>query len=176
VGVVERVLRSARPVEQIAPYVATGGIVNAADAVNCSLNLPWPLPTPPPLPVAPAMPPDDLQAIDSGLGSYLLSWTSVADASYYLIERERRRKNGRRISGTYFFVDAVLGPGGDALSHEDAAETTQNVYYRIAAGNVAGNTVMSEWILAQSGGASDPEPPDDGGGGSGKCHPRRGCN
>ena len=176
VGVVERVLRSARPVEQIAPYVATGGIVNAADAVNCSLNLPWPLPAPPPLPVPPAMPPDDLQAIDSGLGSYLLSWTSVADASYYLIERERRRKNGRRISGTYFFVDAVLGPGGDALSHEDATETTESVYYRIAAGNVAGNTVMSEWVPAQPGGASDPEPPDDGGGGSGKCHPRRGCN
>jgi hypothetical protein len=65
VGVVERVLRSARPVEQIAPYVATGGIVNAADAVNCSLNLPWPLPAPPPLPVPPAMPPDDLQAIAS---------------------------------------------------------------------------------------------------------------
>jgi subtilisin family serine protease len=176
VGVVERVLRSARPVEQLAPFVATGGIVNAADAVNCSLNLPWPLPTPPPLPMPPAMPPDNLQAVDSGQGSYLLSWTSVADASYYLIEREQRRKNGRRTSGTYFSVSALPGPGGEDLSHEDVTETTENVYYRIAAGNAAGNTVMSEWVLAQSGGASDPEPPDDGGDGSGKCHPRRGCN
>ena len=124
------------------------------------------------------MPPNDLQAIDSGLGSYLLSWTSVADASYYLIEREQRRKNGRRISGTYYSVNAVPGPGGENLFHEDITETAQNVYYRIAAGNAAGNTVMSDWVLAQSGGASDPEPPDDdgGGGGSGKCHPRKGCN
>ena len=177
VGVVERVLRSARPVEQLAPYVATGGIVNAADAVNCSLNLSWPLPTPPPAPMPPTMPPDDLQATDSGQGSYLLRWTSVADASYYIIEREQRRKNGRRLSGTYFFVDAVPGPGGEGLSHEDVTDPAENVYYRIAAGNPAGNTVMSEWILAQSGSDSGTEPPDDdGGGGSGKCHPRRGCN
>ncbi len=175
VGVVERVLRSARPVDQMAPYVATGGIVNAADAVNCSLNLPWPLPAPPPLPMPPAMPPDDLQAIDSGQGSYLLSWTSVADASYYLIERERRRKSGRRISGTFYSVDAVPGPGGEALSHEDVTETTLYVYYRIAAGNASGNTVMSEWVLAQSAGDPNTDPPD-GGGGSGKCHPRKGCN
>ena len=152
ISVVERVLRSARPVDHMAPYVATGGIVNAADAVNCSLNLPWPLPTPPPLPAPPSMPPNDLQAVDSGQGSYLLSWTSVADASYYLIEREQRRKNGRRVSGTYFYVDAVPGPDPEALSHEDVTETAENVYYRIAAGNVAGNTVMSEWVLAQSGG------------------------
>ena len=175
VGIVERVLRSARPVAQLAPYVATGGIVNAADAVNCSLNLPWPLPEPPPLPMPPATPPDDLQAIDSGQGSYLLSWTSVADASYYLVEREQRRKNGRRISGTYFSVDSVSGPGGEALSHEDVTETAQNVYYRIAAGNAAGNTVMSDWVLAQSAGDPDTGPPD-GGGGSGKCHPRKGCD
>lgn len=175
IGVVERVLRTARPIDQMAPYLATGGVVNAADAVNCSLNLPWPLPTPPELPMPPAMPPDDLQAIDSGQGSFLISWTSVADASYYLIEREQRRKNGRRISGTYFIVDAVSGPGDEALAHEDVTETAPNVYYRIAAGNAAGNTIMSEWVPAQSGGDSDAEPPD-GGGGSGKCHPRRGCN
>lgn len=176
VSVVERVLRSTRAVSALAPYVATGGVVNAADAVNCSLNLPWPLPTPPALPEPPTMPPDDLQAVDSGQGSYLLSWTSVADASYYLIEREQRRKNGRRIGGTYFFVDAVSGPGGEPLSHEDMTETVPYVYYRIAAGNTAGNTVLSEWVPAQTGASSGTEPPDDGSGGSGKCHPRRGCN
>jgi subtilisin family serine protease len=170
VGVVERVLRSARPVDQMAPYVATGGILNAADAVNCSLNLPWPLPSTPEEPAPPEAPPGDLQAIDSGQGSFLLSWTSVADASYYLIEREQRRKNGRRISGTYFQVDAVSGPGGEPLSHEDPTETSPNVYYRIAAGNAAGNTVMSDWVQVQV--SSDP---DSGDGGSGKCHPRRGC-
>ena len=175
VGVVERVLRSARRVEQMAPYVATGGVVNAADAVNCSLTIEWPLPTPPEPPAPPANPPGDLEAIDSGQGSFILNWTSVADASYYIIEREQRRKNGRRQSGTYFVVDAVSGPGGEALSHEDVTETGPNVFYRIAAGNPAGNTVMSDWVEAQTGGGSGTEPPDDGGG-SGKCHPRRGCN
>ena len=176
VGVVERVLRSARPVDQLAPFVATGGVVNAADAVNCSLNLPWPLPTPPELPMPPAMPPHDLQAKDSGQGSFLLTWSSVANASYYLIEREERRKNGRRISGTYFVVDSFSDSVGTGLSHEDVTEIVPNVYYRIAAGNVAGNTVMSDWVQAQAGeGDTDSEPPDSGGG-SGKCHPRRGCN
>ncbi len=175
IGIVERVLRSARPVEQLAPYVATGGVLNAADAVNCSLTLPWPLPTPPEPPMPPAAPPDDLQAIDSGQGSFLLTWTSVANANYYLIERERRRNNGRRISGGYFFVYTDPGPGGELLAHEDVTETAPNVFYRIAAGNDVGDTAFTDWIPAQSGSDPDPDPPDDGGG-SGKCHPRKGCN
>lgn len=71
-------------------------------------------------------------------------------------------------------MDVVPGPGGNPESHVDVTEVAPYVYYRIAAGNAEGNTVMSPWVLAETSGDSDPSPPD-GGGGPGKCHPKKGC-
>ena len=174
IGVVERVLRSVRTVESLAPYLATGGVVNAADAVNCAMNLPWPLPTPPELPQAPASAPNDLLATDTGNGSYLLTWTGVADASYYIVEWAVRRKNGRRVSGGWFQLDVPPGPGGNDESYEHVIEPNANTTYRIAAGNAQGNTVLSDWVPVSGGDTTNPDDGDSGGG-SGKCHPKRGC-
>jgi subtilisin family serine protease len=174
IGVVERVLRSVRTVPELAPYVATGGVVNAADAINCAMNVPWPLPEPPELPPAPTSPPIDLAASDSGNGSYLLTWTGVADASYYLVEWIVRRKNGRRLSGGWFQLDVSPGSGGNEESYEHVIEPNSNTNYRIAAGNPLGNTVMSDWVPVTGGDTTDPDD-GGGGGGSGRCHPKRGC-
>ncbi len=177
-ALVERVLRAARPSTALAAYVGTGGIVNAADAVSCTLNLPWPLPEPPPLPGPPAAPPDDLTANATGQPSYLLSWSGVADASYYLIEWSKQRKNGRRVDGGWFQVNVTPGPGDSTETFEHLIDAADYLFYRIAAGNAQGNTVMSAWVQATNGSTSEPNPDDgDGGsdGGSGRCHPKKGC-
>ena len=174
IGVVERLLRSVRPVASLAPYLATGGVINAADAVNCAMNLPWPLPTPPELPQAPTSPPSDLVASDTGNGSYLLTWTGVADASYYIIEWAVRKKNGRRVSGGWLQLDVSPGTGGNVESYEHVIEPDANTTYRIAAGNTQGNTIMSDWVPVTAEETTDPDG-GDGGGRPDKCHPRTGC-
>jgi subtilisin family serine protease len=178
IGVVERILRSVRPVDSLAPYMATGGVLNAADAVNCSLSLPWPLPTPPELPQPPTAPPNDLQALDTTGSSYRLTWTAPANTSYYLIEWAVRRKNGRRISGGWFQLDVPPGLGGNSESYDHFIEPGPYIYYRISAGNPQGNTTMSDWVHATSSDTTDPNPDDGGGGGgggSGNCHPKKDC-
>ena len=116
-------------------------------------------------------------ATNSGNGSYLLTWTGIADASYYLVEWAVRRKNGRRVSGGWFQVDVSPGPGGNVESYEHVIEPNANTTYRIAAGNTQGNTIMSDWVLVTDGDTTNPDDGDggDGGGGSGKCHPKKGC-
>jgi subtilisin family serine protease len=170
---VDIVLRSARPVQNLGGLVATGGVLNASNALN--RVYPEPLPPPPPPPPEPATP-TDLAATDGGQGTAILTWTAVEHATYYLLEREERRNNGRRIGGTWFEIPAGAA-AGEAESFEDAAGASDNLYYRIAAGNDSGNSVMSDWIhVAVTDGSGDGGTDGgDGGSGSGRCHPKKGC-
>ncbi len=166
--VVDRILDSARPVQALVGVVATGGMLNANNAVKGIF--PDPLPLPPGPPAAP----NDLSATDSTTGSALLAWTATEDTSYYLIEREERRKNGRRVGGTSFQVSAQATEGA-AETFVDATGPKQYLYYRIAAGNSSGNSIMSDWVHVSVTDGSGSDPDDGGGGGSGRCHPKRGC-
>jgi subtilisin family serine protease len=170
---VDIVLRSARPVQNLGGLVATGGVLNASNALN--RVYPEPLPPPPPPPPEPATP-TDLAATDGGQGTAILTWTAVEHATYYLLEREERRNNGRRIGGTWFEIPAGAAAGA-AEPFEDAAGASDNLYYRIAAGNDSGNSVMSDWIhVAVTDGSGDGGTDGgDGGSGSGRCHPKKGC-
>jgi subtilisin family serine protease len=159
---VDRVLRSARPVAALVGLTVTGGVLNADNAVRGVY--PEPLPTPP----GPPATPTDLSAADSTHGSALLAWTGVADATFYLIEREERRRNGSRIGGTFFQVPAQAGVGG-AESYEDVTGAKQYLYYRIAAGNAVGTSAMSGWVHVSVTDGTD------SGGGSGPCRPKKAC-
>ncbi|MDX1480387.1 MAG: S8 family serine peptidase [Woeseiaceae bacterium] len=167
---IEILIRSARPTQALAGLTVAGGVLNADNALRRVYPEPVDPPPPPPPPSIPAAP-ADLNAVDSGNGSALLTWTAVEHATYYLVEREERRKNGRRTGGTWYEVAASVAVG-DTESFEDATGPHEYLYFRIAAGNNFGNSVMSDWVHVA---VSDPSGGDGDGGGSGRCHPKKGC-
>jgi len=135
------ILASTRPVPALSGNTATGGMLNAFDAVQLA-RAPPPTPEPEPLPAVPApATPTDLSATDLTDGSARLAWTPVDGANAYRIEREAYQSQGR-YAGSWAkstSFTATTPPYTDAPG-------TQDVRYRIAAENDAGSSAMSAWV------------------------------
>ncbi|TDJ44171.1 MAG: hypothetical protein E2O51_07000 [Gammaproteobacteria bacterium] len=170
-SIVDRVLDSARQAPAMLNITVTGGVLNAYNAVAGICPLPITPVNPPPELVAPA----NLIAADGENGTVVLSWTAVAGATYYLIERRewktRGRNGGSWVGGQSF---QIFEPLSDPPLIDSTVVAGPRYGYRIASGTPADTSIMSNpWVEVTVTDGSD-----DGGGDSGgtkKCHPKKGC-
>lgn len=168
--VIGRVLDTARPVQTLTGLVATGGVVNAYNALNNIV--PAPLPPPPPVPTVPT----DFTGTNNGDGSALVQWMGDELADYYILERDEYRTNGRFLGRSSIEITDTAPGESEAYEYLDVVGSTRNMRYRVVAINENGASPWTNWIWVNvtidgdgsgSGGS--------GGGGSGRCHPKKGC-
>ena len=133
-------------------YQVTDGVANATATIVVSVN--------PPEPEPPATP-TGLSASDNADGSATISWSAVADADFYDIQRETRHKKRDAWVGT-----TTLGSTADTQLVDAPGSGTAR--YRVRAGNGTGTSAWSSWsqvdITGGSGGGK-------GGNGKGRNKP-----
>lgn len=145
----EIIMNSTDPKSSLAGLVATGGRLNANNALSADLST-----------TTPAVP-SALTATASGT-NIILSWddNSTVETGYYL-----ERKKGS--SGAYAQIASL---SADAKSYNDGGlDTSATYYYRVKAYNPNGESAYSNEASATTSAAPSSSESGGGGGGGGGC-------
>ena len=144
--VIDRVLSTARPVASLNGKTVTGGMVNAAAALEG---------VEPPPPVTPPAAPGTPSLADSGNGVVHATWADNSnDEDGFEVQREKQKKNGSWV-GT-----AIVGSTGADDNDLDDESGGGTFRYRVRAFNTGGSSAWSGWAeITVAGGG--------GGGGNG---------
>jgi subtilisin family serine protease len=164
--VIDRVLSTARPVQALTGLMATGGVVNAYNALYNVVP-----PAPPPPPPVPTVP-SEFSGTNNGDGSALVTWMGDELADYYILERDEYRTNGRFLGRSSFEITDTAPGESEAYQYLDVTGKRNN-RYRVVAINENGSSPWTNWIWVHV--TTDGDGTESGGGGSGRCHPKKGC-
>lgn len=163
-AIVDRVLDTVRQAPAMLGITATGGILNAYNAV---VGICPPQSPPPP----PLVAPGNFFTEDGADGTAKIYWDQVTGASEYWLER--REKKGQRLTNAAVFT--ILA----GQAHEPYVDTTavagKTYAYRVASANASSSSLMTSWSEVTVTDGSSGSDGGGSGGSTGKCHPKRGC-